>query len=50
MTLAELKKLSAGYPKKFSNSYASLTIPVLDDALKLLRDSNGSVLIMDLKV
>jgi glycerophosphoryl diester phosphodiesterase len=37
MTLAELRKLSAGYPSRFGSDYAGERIPTLTEALSFLR-------------
>ncbi len=37
LTLAELKKLDAGFPQKFGSSHAGERIPTLEEALRLLR-------------
>lgn len=38
MTLAELRRLSAGYPARFGQTYGGERIPTLAEALGLLRD------------
>jgi glycerophosphoryl diester phosphodiesterase len=38
MTLAELRKLSAGYAKRFGSTYAGERVPTLAETLGLLRD------------
>jgi glycerophosphoryl diester phosphodiesterase len=37
-TLADVRKLSAGYPVRFGNAYAGERVPTLDEALGLLKD------------
>lgn len=49
-TLAQAKRLSAGYPSRFGSAYADVTIPTLKEGLQLLLNStNTTVMIMDLK-
>jgi glycerophosphoryl diester phosphodiesterase len=38
MTLAELRRLSAGYPARFGSAYAGERVPTLAEALGLLRE------------
>jgi glycerophosphoryl diester phosphodiesterase len=38
MTLAEIRRVSAGYPSRFGSSYAGERVPTLAEALGLLRD------------
>jgi glycerophosphoryl diester phosphodiesterase len=38
MNLAEIKKLSAGYPTRFGNTYAGERVPTLAETLGLLKD------------
>ena len=38
LTLAELRRLSAGYPERFGDSYRSERIPTLEEVLGLLRE------------
>ena len=38
LTLAELRRLSAGYPLRFGSAYAGERVPTLAEALGLLRD------------
>jgi glycerophosphoryl diester phosphodiesterase len=38
MNLAEIKKLSAGYPTRFGNTYAGERVPTLAEVLGLLKD------------
>lgn len=38
LTLAEVRKLSAGYPRRFGSAWAGERVPTLAEALALLRD------------